>query len=148
MPPVVPQSVSSSFFLSFFFCFCRTVDSAKPRFFASVTTDPRTPRRTFAQRRAHDTLLMSSHAAHTAMTGVTGGITTVTTPASLADTQEAIPRLPDPLVVTHILRSEYFDDPADLARLPLGAARCETRWRRRGFGLRSLMKSVPWTLDV
>ena len=32
--------------------------------------------------------------------------------------QEAIPRLPDPLVVTHILRSEYFDDPADLARLP------------------------------
>ena len=118
MPPVVPQSVSSSFFLSFFFCFCRTVDSAKPRFFASVTTDPRTPRRTFAQRRAHDTLLMSSHAAHTAMTGVTGGITTVTTPASLADTQEAIPRLPDPLVVTHILRSEYFDDPADLARLP------------------------------
>ena len=118
MPPVVPQWVSSSFFLSFFFCFCRTVDSAKPRFFASVTTDPRTPRRTFAQRRAHDTLLMSSHAAHTAMTGVTGGITTVTTPASLADTQEAIPRLPDPLVVTHILRSEYFDDPADLARLP------------------------------
>ena len=115
---MVPQSVSSSFFLSFFFCFCRTVDSAKPRFFASVTTDPRTPRRTFAQRRAHDTLLMSSHAAHTAMTGVTGGITTVTTPASLADTQEAIPRLPDPLVVTHILRSEYFDDPADLARLP------------------------------
>ena len=115
---MVPQWVSSSFFLSFFFCFCRTVDSAKPRFFASVTTDPRTPRRTFAQRRAHDTLLMSSHAAHTAMTGVTGGITTVTTPASLADTQEAIPRLPDPLVVTHILRSEYFDDPADLARLP------------------------------
>jgi hypothetical protein len=32
--------------------------------------------------------------------------------------QEAIPRLLDPLVVTHILRSEYFDDPADLARLP------------------------------
>ena len=31
---------------------------------------------------------------------------------------EAIPRLPDHLVVTHILRSEYFDDPADLARLP------------------------------
>ena len=32
--------------------------------------------------------------------------------------QEAIPGLPDHLVVEHILRSEYFDDPADLARLP------------------------------
>ena len=31
---------------------------------------------------------------------------------------EAIPRLPNDVVVTHILRSEYFDDPADLARLP------------------------------
>ena len=35
-----------------------------------------------------------------------------------ADVGEAIPRLPDHLVVTHILRSEHFDDPADLARLP------------------------------
>ena len=32
--------------------------------------------------------------------------------------QEAIPGLPDHLVVEHVLRSEYFDDPADLARLP------------------------------
>ena len=32
--------------------------------------------------------------------------------------QEAIPGLPDHLVVALILRSEYFDDPADLARLP------------------------------
>ena len=31
---------------------------------------------------------------------------------------EAFPGLPNHLVVTHILRSEYFDDPADLARLP------------------------------
>ena len=31
---------------------------------------------------------------------------------------EAIPGLPNHLVVAHILRSEYFDDPADLARLP------------------------------
>ena len=91
---------------------------------------------------------MSSDAAHTAMTGVTGGITTVTTPASLADAQEAIPGLPDHPVVTPIPSSEYFDAPADLARLPLGAARCETRWRRRGFGLRSSTNSVPWTLDV
>jgi hypothetical protein len=32
--------------------------------------------------------------------------------------QEAIPGLPDHLVVAHILRSGHFDDPADLARLP------------------------------
>ena len=30
----------------------------------------------------------------------------------------AIPGLPNHLVVAHILRSEYFDGPADLARLP------------------------------
>ena len=30
----------------------------------------------------------------------------------------AIPGLPNHLVVAHFLRSEYFDDPADLARLP------------------------------
>ena len=33
--------------------------------------------------------------------------------------QEAFPGLPDHLVVTHILRAEHFDDPADLARLPV-----------------------------
>jgi hypothetical protein len=49
------------------------------------------------------------------MTDPDGDIATVTTPASLAEAQEAIPRLPDHLVVAHILRSEYFDDPADLA---------------------------------
>ena len=68
--------------------------------------------------RAHATLHMSSHAAHAAMTAAFGGMATATTPASLAGAQEAIPDLPDHLVVTHFLRSEYFDDPADLARLP------------------------------
>jgi hypothetical protein len=87
-----------------------------------------------AQRRAHDTLHMSSHAAHTTMTGAIGGITTGTTPASPADAQEANPGLPDHLVVTHILRTEYFDDPADLARLPavsrgMRAAVAETELR-------------------
>jgi hypothetical protein len=33
------------------------------------------------------------------------------------DTQEAIPGLLDDIVVTHVLRSENFDDPAELARL-------------------------------
>jgi hypothetical protein len=46
-----------------------------------------------------------------------GDIATVATPASLADAGEAIPRLPNNLVVTHVLRSEHFDDPAVLARL-------------------------------
>ena len=34
-----------------------------------------------------------------------------------AHTGEAFPGLPNHLVVAHILRSAYFDDPADLARL-------------------------------
>jgi hypothetical protein len=38
--------------------------------------------------------------------------------AQQSSPQEAIPGLPDHLVVAHVLRSEYFDDPADLARLP------------------------------
>ena len=61
---------------------------------------------------------MSSDAAHTVMTAASGDIATATTPASLTDAPEAITGLPDHLVVEHILRSEYFDDPADLARLP------------------------------
>ena len=61
---------------------------------------------------------MNSDAAHTAATAALGGLATATTPASLTDAGEAFPRLPDHVVVEHILRSEYFDDPADLARLP------------------------------
>ena len=38
--------------------------------------------------------------------------------ANTAIAGEAFPRLPNHLVVTHILRSEHFDDDADLARLP------------------------------
>ena len=72
-----------------------------------------------------------------------GDIATVATPASLADAGEAIPRLPNHLVVEHILRSEHFDDPADLARLPAVSRATATRWRRRDFGLRRLMKNVP-----
>jgi hypothetical protein len=60
---------------------------------------------------------MSSDAAHTAMTDTSGDIVTDMADASLADRQEAIPGLPNHLVIAHILRSEYFDDPADLARL-------------------------------
>ena len=35
-----------------------------------------------------------------------------------ANAGEVIPGLLNDIVVTHVLRSEYFDDPADLARLP------------------------------
>jgi hypothetical protein len=38
--------------------------------------------------------------------------------ANTANAGEAFLRLPNHLVVTHILRSEHFDYPADLARLP------------------------------
>ena len=38
--------------------------------------------------------------------------------ANAANTANAFARLPNHLVVAHILRSEYFDDDADLARLP------------------------------
>ena len=61
---------------------------------------------------------MISDAAHTAMTATSGGIATFTTPASLAVAGEAFLGLPNHLVVTHILRSGHFDNPADLARLP------------------------------
>jgi hypothetical protein len=67
---------------------------------------------------------MSSDAAHTIMTAASGDMTTITTHARPTDAQEAIP---DHLVVTHVLRSEHFDDPADLARLP--AVSRATRWR-------------------
>jgi|TARA_B110000259_G_scaffold6272_1_gene6945 hypothetical protein len=35
-----------------------------------------------------------------------------------ANAGDAIPGLLNDIVVTHVLRSEHFDDPADLARLP------------------------------
>ena len=38
--------------------------------------------------------------------------------ANAANAGDAIPGLLNDIVVTHILRSENFDDPADLARLP------------------------------
>ena len=38
--------------------------------------------------------------------------------ANAANAGEAIPGLLNDIVVTHVLRSEHFDDPADLARLP------------------------------
>ena len=41
--------------------------------------------------------------------------------ANKANAGEAIPGLLNDIVVTHVLRSEHFDDPADLARLTAGS---------------------------
>ena len=97
----------------------------------------RKPRRTTTRTR--HPVHMSSHAARTAVTDTSGGIASGNTPASLADPQAAIPDLPDHVVVNHILRSEYFDDPADLARLPavsrgMRAAVAETGLRFEELG--------------
>ena len=74
-----------------------------------------------AQRRAHTThtrIAMSSNA--------TSGVETPSCKrkreirdAGAANAGEAIPGLLNDIVITHVLRSEYFDDPADLARLPV-----------------------------
>jgi hypothetical protein len=69
--------------------------------------------------------------------------TASTPPAQQSDAQELVPGLPNHLVVTHILKPDNFDDPADLARLPAVSRATATRWRRRDFGLRRLMKNVP-----
>ena len=53
------------------------------------------------------------------MTAASDDIATANTPASLADAQDAIPGLLDDIVVTHILSTDNFNDPADLARLPV-----------------------------
>ena len=68
------------------------------------------------------------------MTAASDDIATANTPASLADAQDAIPGLLDDIVVTHVLRSEHFDDPADLARLP--AVSCVMRDAVAETGLR------------
>ena len=68
------------------------------------------------------------------MTAASDDIATTNTPASLADAQDAIPGLLDDIVVTHVLRSEHFDDPADLARLP--AVSCVMRDAVAETGLR------------
>ena len=66
--------------------------------------------------------------------------------AQQADAQEALPGLPNHLVVTHILRPEYFDDPADLARLP--AVSRAMRDAVAGTGLRFEERDEDSAADV
>ena len=61
---------------------------------------------------------------------------------------EAFPGLPNHLVIAHIFRSEYFDDSADLARLPAVSRAMRDTVAETGLRFRSLMKSVPWSSDV
>ena len=91
---------------------------------------------------------MSSDAAHTAMTDTNGDIATVTTPASLPDAQAAIPGLPDHLVIEKILRSEYFDDPAYLARLPAVSRAMRDAVAATGLEFEELDEKKPYRSDV
>ena len=76
-----------------------------------------------AQRRAHPTRTQTIHSSN-AMSGKKVRARKKkrerrdANAANTANAGEAIPRLLNDIVVTHILRSENFDDPADLARLP------------------------------
>ena len=91
---------------------------------------------------------MISDAAYTAMTATSGGIATFTTPASLAVAGEAFLGLPIHLVVTHILSSEHFDDPADLARLPAVSRAMRDAVAATGLQFKQLTEEQLWTLDV
>ena len=68
--------------------------------------------------------------------------------ANAANAGEAFPRLPNHLVVTHILRSEYFDDDADLARLPAVSRAMRDLVAETGLRFKDLDESVPWSSDV
>jgi hypothetical protein len=91
-----------------------------------------------AQRRAHD--------AHTtAFTMPSNSAVGATKRKHATDTREsspqaAIPGLLDDIVVTHILRSEYFDDPADLARLPAVSHAMRDSVAARGLQFKELLE--------
>jgi hypothetical protein len=82
------------------------------------------------QRRARATLHIFSHASHAAMTTASGDAATSNTPANPAVTQDAIPGILNDIVVTHVLRPEYFEGPRRSRTAPCG----EPRDERRGGG--------------
>ena len=63
-----------------------------------------------------------------------------------ADAGEAITDLPNYLVVTHNLKSEYFDDPADLARLPAVSRAMRDAVAATGLRFRELDENHAATL--
>ena len=68
--------------------------------------------------------------------------------ADTANAGEAIPGLLNDIVVTHVLRSEYFDDPADLARLPAVSRAMRDAVAATGLQFKQLTEEQLWTLDV
>ena len=101
---------------------------------ANVESKPETMRSAFdflgkqPKHLAKKSVTLSSKASHNTRTRHLATATNMPS-KSLSDTAkrarrrarlvlEAIPGLPTHIVVSHILRSENFDDPADLARLP------------------------------
>ena len=82
------------------------------------------------------------------MTGASGDIATVTTPTSLPDTQDVISGHLNDIVVTHILRSQYFDDPADLARLPVVSRAMRVTVAETGLQFEELNAWEPRGSDV
>jgi hypothetical protein len=68
--------------------------------------------------------------------------------ANKANAGEAIPGLLNDIVVTHVLRSEHFDDPADLARLPAVSRAMREAVAATGLRFEELDKSVPCTSDA
>jgi|TARA_B110000977_G_scaffold199226_2_gene286003 hypothetical protein len=88
---------------------------------------------------------MSSDALHNADTLAGGGITTdMNQPAA----GEAFPGLPNHLVATHILRSDYFDDPADLARLPAVSRAMDDMVAETGLGFEELGENDAVKLGI
>ena len=65
-----------------------------------------------------------------------------------ANAGEAIPGLLNDIVVTHVLRSDHFDDPADLARLPAVSRAMRDAVAATGLQFKQLTEEQLWTLDV
>ena len=68
--------------------------------------------------------------------------------ANTANAGEAIPGLLNDIVVTHVLRSGNFDDPADLARLPAVSRAMRDAVAATGLQFKQLTEEQLWTLDV
>ena len=60
----------------------------------------------------------------------------------------AIPGLPNHLVVAHLLRSEYFDDPADLALLPSVSRAMRDMMAGTVLIFEEIFSIVQWSSDV
>jgi hypothetical protein len=90
--------------------------TGRPDVFRRKASEGVTPEKK-PQPRAHDTLC-DVFKRDARCGNARGEEKTRTHDATASNGGQAFSGLPNNLVVSHILRSEYFDDPADLARLP------------------------------